>query len=150
VPCPWFLPVTRLTTDEWIHAPRLPLGAEFRGVCKARPDDPLVPPDARQRELCNCGYARGRCDRLPQGSADAVRFSVVSEVQIVWVLERNHAPAEFGTLAYFDGRIIAPSCAAAPLLVEQAEAFVRIQCSATPSVQPTSRDGDDAPDPRPA
>ena len=125
MPCPWFLPVTRLATDEWIHAPRLPLGAEFRGVCKARPDDPFIPSESDQRELCTCGYARGRCGRLPEDSADAVRFSVASEVRMVWVVERNHAPAEFGTLAYLDGKIIAPSCAAAPLLVEQALAFVQ-------------------------
>ena len=126
MPCPWFLPVTRFDTDEWIHAPRLPLGAEFRGVCKARADDPFIPTESEQRELCNCGYARGRCARLPDGSADAIRFSAVSEVQIVWVVERGHAPAEFGTLAYIDGAIIAPSCAAAPLLTEQAAAFVQI------------------------
>ncbi len=126
MPCPWFLPVTRLTTDEWIHAPRLPLGAPHGGVCKAQPGDPFVPSETEQRELCNCGYARGRCARLPEGSADAVRFSVVNELQIVWVVERDHAPAEFGTLAYLDGKIIAPSCDAAPLLIEQAEAFVKI------------------------
>jgi hypothetical protein len=129
VPCPFFLPVSRLVTDEWIHAPRLPLDAEFRGVCKAQPDDPFVPSESAQRELCNCGYARGRCTRLPQDSADAIRFSVACEsasvIRIVWIVERAHAPAEFGTLAYFDGKITAPSCAAAPLLAEQAKAFVR-------------------------
>ncbi len=129
LPCPWFLPVTRLTSDEWIHAPRMPLGDPFSGVCKARADDPFIPKDPELRELCNCGYARGRCDRFPPDSADAIRFSVIQKsettIRVAWAVECAHAPKEFGTLVSIEGKITAPSCAAAPLLAAQAAAFIR-------------------------
>ena len=57
------------------------------------------------QDLCNCGYARGRCDQFPATSAaDAVRFSVVAAdtdtVRLVYILEKNHAPVEHGTMTY--------------------------------------------------
>ena len=106
----------------------MPLGDPYSGVCKARADDPFIPNDPALRELCNCGYARGHCDRLPAESADAIRFSVITEssnvIRVAWVVERAHAPAEFGTLVSIDGSITAPACATAPLLAEQAAAFI--------------------------
>lgn len=103
--CPFFLPVTRLDQNGWIHAPRLPLGDPYGGTCQARPAEPFEPPESALHDLCNCGYARGRCDRFPAESvADAVRFSVTSIepdlIRFVYVLERNHAPVEHGTFAY--------------------------------------------------
>jgi hypothetical protein len=119
------MPVTRLTTEEWVHAPRLPLGDPYLGTCHARPGEASQPSETEQRELCNYGYARGRCDRFPEECADAVRFSVSGEtegrVQLVWILEKSHAPAEFGTLEYAAGRI----SDAGPLLSAQATAFLR-------------------------
>ncbi len=57
------------------------------------------------QDLCNCGYARGRCDQFPAASAaDAVRFSVVTgdaaAVRLVYILEKNHAPVEHGTINF--------------------------------------------------
>ena len=100
----------RLDREVWQHAPRLPLGDAYHGLCHAGAE-PFEPPDASQDELCNCGYARGRCDRFPAESADAVRFSVVSDdaerVRLVYILEKNHAPTEHGVIEYFrlDSRI---------------------------------------------
>jgi hypothetical protein len=128
VACPFFLPVTRLDQNGWIHAPRLPLGDPYRGVCQACPEEPFEPPESAN-DLCNCGYARGRCDRFPPGSeADAVRFSITSlEVDLVrltYVLERGHAPVEHGTLKYAirESRLV--DTPARPILEMQAKAFL--------------------------
>src|SRR5277367_5124793 len=96
MPCPFFMPVEPFESTEWDPAPRLPLGD-----------------------------ARGLCSRVPGEAADAVRFSVIRDaggrVRIVWIIEKDHSPVEFGTLEYADGSI----SAAAPLLAAQATAFVR-------------------------
>jgi hypothetical protein len=104
----------------------MPLGASYLGVCRAAgpSGDGQAPPEARQRELCNRGYARGECPCFPPDApADAVRFSVVSEepghVRLLWVHERDHAPVAHGTLSYRDARIEG----AAGLLAAQARAF---------------------------
>jgi hypothetical protein len=118
------MPVARLERGDWIHAPRLPLGDPYRGVCHALESEPFEPSESEQRELCNCGYARGRCNRLPENAPDAVRFSITGDadgrVQIVWVIEKDHSPAEFGTLEYAGGRL----SSAGPLLAAQANAFI--------------------------
>jgi hypothetical protein len=94
--CPFFKPVQRLSAGGWDPAPRLPLLEAWGGVCTAAFD--WTPPEAVQREVCNCGYARGRCDRFPVGqAADAVRFSVLGE-RLIYVLERDHAPVEHGEI----------------------------------------------------
>lgn len=123
VACPFFMPVERLGHDDWVHPPRLPLGDPFRGFCHAQ-----NPPEPCQRELCNCGYARGRCDRFPASAeADAVRFSVVGEesgrLRVIWVLEKDHAPSDHGLLEYAGpGFVVEPSSV---LLKAQAEVFIQ-------------------------
>jgi hypothetical protein len=87
---------------EWSTG-RAPLGAMFEGQCEQN-----GPGEGR---LCNFGYARGVCGHFPEGSiADAIRFSVVGKkrgaVQIVWVLERDHAPVEHGLLEYRGGEFV--------------------------------------------
>jgi hypothetical protein len=129
VACPFFVPSRRLEIAGWVRPPRFPLGDPFAGACHARPADVVEPPEARQRELCNCGYARGRCDRFPGDSAaDAVRFSVTndspSRVLLVYVVEKDHAPAEHGILEYAvgDARLDGPHIS--DILVQQARAFL--------------------------
>lgn len=93
------------------------------------PTDIVEPPEARQRELCNCGYARTRCDRFPGGDApDAIRFSVTEDtparLSLVYVIEKNHAPVEHGTLLY---KIEGDRLEGQPLsdvLIQQARAFL--------------------------
>jgi hypothetical protein len=113
----------------WVRPPRFPLGDPFGGACHAHPAEIVEPPEARQRELCNCGYARGRCDRFPGDSpADAVRFSITDDTPnrllMVYVVEKDHAPTEHGTLEYLiaDARLEGPSIS--DVLVQQARAFL--------------------------
>jgi len=121
------MPVDRLGDDLWILPPRLPLNGAHRGVCHADAD-PFEPPERSQRELCNCGYARGRCERFPaDASSDAVRFSITRErdgiVEVVYVNEFDHSPASHGVLEYsiadsrFGGDV-------SGLLAAQARAFL--------------------------
>ena len=127
--CPFFVPSRRLEITGWLHPPRLPLGDPFGGACHAHPAEIVEPPEAQQRELCNCGYARTRCDRFPSGSApDAVRFSVTDDtavrLSVVYVVEKDHAPTEFGTLEYLiaDAHLDGPPIS--DVLTQQARAFL--------------------------
>lgn len=127
--CPFFVPSRRLEIAGWVRPPRLPLGDPFGGVCHARPAEVIEPPEARQRELCNCGYARGRCDRFPGGNAaDAVRFSVTDETAarllVVYVMEKNYTPAEYGTLEYAVEEARLDGAHVGEILVQQARAFL--------------------------
>lgn len=119
--CPFFLPVRRLGSDGSNPAPRLPLGGAYGGSCHALVSGPIEPPEAIQRDLCNCGYARQRCSHFPvNGAADAVRFSVTGHqdgrVTLVYILEKDHAPMEHGPLD--------PAREAREPLASQARAFV--------------------------
>jgi hypothetical protein len=125
MPCPFFFPVARLDRGDWIHAPRLPLGDPYRGVCHAIPAELFEPPESDQRELCNCGYARGKCGRIPLEAPDAVRFSVVDDsdgrLKITWVVEKDHMPLDFGIVECAEGSMAGFNA----LLAAQADAFVR-------------------------
>jgi hypothetical protein len=98
VACPFFMPLARVDAQEWIHAPRLTLIDEYRGTCRV--GDAFEPEESAQRDVCNCGYAGGRCDRFQEGSPDAVRFSVIGEdgpsLRILYVFEKDHFPARRG------------------------------------------------------
>jgi hypothetical protein len=98
VACPFFKPSVRVDPEEWLHAPRLTLIDEYRGTCGA--GEAFEPEASAQRDVCNCGYARGRCDRFPEGSPDAVRFSVIGEersvLRIVYAFENDHSPVTHG------------------------------------------------------
>ncbi|HLH43974.1 MAG TPA: hypothetical protein VKV74_13370 [Bryobacteraceae bacterium] len=130
VACPYFLPQCELPDGLWVHEPRWPLGKAFSGLCYSRASEPLEPPGQHQEELCNYGYARGRCERFPPGSTtDAVRFSIIEKdalrLRIVYVVEKEHVPARFGTLDYgiHAGAVSHPGPDA--VLTRQAEAFAK-------------------------
>lgn len=94
--CPFFRPLRRLDHGGWDPAPRLPLLDAWGGVCTAAFD--WTPPEAIQRDICNCGYPRGRCEHFPEGGApDAVRFSFQTE-RLIYVFEKDHAPVEHGEI----------------------------------------------------
>jgi hypothetical protein len=101
VACPFFLPSRRVDPGEWLHAPRLTLIDEYRGTCQA--GERFEPSASAQREICNCGYARGRCDRFPEGAADAIRFSMLEDGRIIYIFERDHHPEHHGIAAEMDG-----------------------------------------------
>jgi hypothetical protein len=98
--CPFFKPLRRLDSGGWTPAPRLPLGGAWAGECVAGGAGELT--EAVQRDLCNCGYARGRCDRFPASAiADAVRFSAIGghaagDNRLIYIFEKDHAPVEHG------------------------------------------------------
>lgn len=125
--CPFFEPRTKFGEGPWDPAPRLPLGEAWGGVCVSPGSTSQEPDESKQREICNTGYARGRCPRFPSNAeADAVRFSAVQDgegvLRIVYVLEKDHAPLRHGLLIYSEGKFIGD-----PLenpLLEQAHAFV--------------------------
>jgi hypothetical protein len=123
------MPVSRLSQADWIHAPRLPLGDPYQGICKALPEQAFEPPESSLHELCNCGYARHRCDHFPvESSADAVRFSVASDgqaaIRVVYILEKSHAPATHGVLEYAIGEGRFVNGDAGSVLNGQALAFI--------------------------
>jgi len=105
------------------------LGDPFGGACHAHPTEIIEPSEAQQREVCNCGYARGRCDRFPGGgAADAVRFSVTEDsptrLLVVYVVEKDHAPAAFGTLEYLVPDFHLGGAPISNVLQQQARAFL--------------------------
>ena len=127
--CPFFLPQGELETGPWDHTPRLPLGGAFSGVCHAQPGEAYQPPYRHQEELCNCGYARGLCERFPENeAADAVRFSVTREgpkrLRLVYILEKEHAPVEFGELEYSVQRKALLTSPSNAIIARQAQAFI--------------------------
>jgi hypothetical protein len=93
--CPFFRPLRPI---EWSSG-RAPLGAIFEGECERH--------GVAEARFCNFGYARGSCAEFPDNwAADAVRFSVAGNadgiVNIVWILEKDHAPVEHGVLEYME------------------------------------------------
>ena len=131
--CPFFQP-GRCIDDagRWTHAPRMPLGEACHGTCHAQPSESFEPSEGSLLELCNWGYARGRCDRFPPGApADAVRFSIAAadqrSVRLIYVLERDHAPVEHGEIEYSLASSSLSPAGASDLLLSQARAFVEAQ-----------------------
>lgn len=109
--CPFFLPERPMDTSAWAIPPRYPLGDAYSGRCTA----PLapIPTEERQADLCNYGYARGRCECFPPGtSADAVRFSLAGD-RLIYIYEVEHAPSAHGPVDGSDD----------PVLQAQARAF---------------------------
>jgi hypothetical protein len=126
--CPYFCPTERLPRAFWPHPDRLPLGGGFDGFCRVRPAAEFRPGDARLREHCNLGYARGECGDFPlDADCDAVRFGISEEreeiVLVCYVLERDHRPFAHGFLQYHAGSRRFLSAPADPVLQRQAEAY---------------------------
>src|ERR1700733_1136252 len=129
MPCPFFAPEQRLDPGPWTNPPRLPLGDAYSGSCRVHPDQFHAPPESHQRDICNCGYARGRCDRFPGGdAADAVRFSVTTsesgKLRLVYVLEKDHAPTSHGAVEFSTKEDVFPDSRLGEMLKGQARAFV--------------------------
>jgi hypothetical protein len=104
MPCPYFYPLARFPFEERSSVPLLPLGAAYRGECRAVPAAAL-PEDAALRQFCNLGYAGGRCANFPPGDGpDAVRFAISGHgggrVSVSYAIERAHLPFENGVLEF--------------------------------------------------
>lgn len=108
----------------------MPLGQAYSGTCRARPQEFHVPPEAHLREFCNCGYARGVCDRFPAGEAvDAVRFSATEsadgQLSVTYLYEKDHTPLSHGSLDFSRAGNAFSNAPASELLLRQARAFVQ-------------------------
>jgi hypothetical protein len=130
VACPFFKPLRLLDSGPWERPPRLPLGDAYYGGCLANPSDIFAAGETAQRELCNSGYARGRCEHFPDDSAgDAVRFSISDDMggrlQMVYVIEKNHVPVEYGPLEYEIEESVFVERQMSAALSTQASAFVQ-------------------------
>lgn len=109
--CPFFMPLEKLEGGTWPHAARLPLGCGWSGHCTAPGYEGETPSPEELQEFCNLGYAE-TCPRLPQQRMwDSVRFAARSigsdgkngtsgRVQVRYVCERGHRPAEHGMLEF--------------------------------------------------
>ena len=111
--CPFFMPIEKLESGSWLHVGRLPLGCGWSGHCTAPGHEGETPSQEDLQEFCNLGYAE-RCGRLPQQRAwDSVRFSArtvaagnniaADRIQVRYVCERKHLPAEHGVLEFDAG-----------------------------------------------
>jgi hypothetical protein len=84
--------------------PPMPLGDAWSGICRAAPAGEWRPDPNTLQQLCNFGYARGKCARVPSDGPDAVRFSISHDrdgiVSIYWVMEKDHLPFAHGPLEY--------------------------------------------------
>ena len=106
----------------------MPLGDVWSGVCRSG-DTPFAPDDSTVTDLCNMGYARGRCPRfLDMAAADAARFMIARDehqlIRIQYAIERDHHPHAHGAFDYTrtGGALAGPAVDA--LLESQALAYV--------------------------
>lgn len=112
--CPYFMPEEKLKNGAWLHASRLPLGCGWSGRCTAPGHQDEIPSSNELQEFCNLGYAQA-CGRLPQERTwDSVRFGARTLddgkgdgrndtgriIQVRFVCERDHRPAEHGMLRF--------------------------------------------------
>ena len=115
--CPFFFPLEKLETENWLHAPRVPLGDLYRGECRAQAS--LIV----STDYCNNGYGRGHCEFFPaEAAADAFRFHLIADhgdrLEIQYVLEKACWPVENGVL-----NIASDEVGAEDILRQQAVSF---------------------------
>jgi hypothetical protein len=116
VACPFFMPIEKLENGPWLHAQRLPLGCGWSGICTAPGHEGESPSPEDLRDFCNLGYANA-CSRLPKERPwDSIRFAARTvgsdgknafggRIQVRYVCERGHSPAEHGVLEFDPGKL---------------------------------------------
>ena len=106
--------------------PPMPLGDPWAGVCRATPAGEWPPDPHTLQQLCNFGYAREKCARVPADAPDALRFGISHDreglIRIYWVMEKDHLPFAHGPLEY--------SCADAGFRTAHPDACVNQQAQA--------------------
>ncbi|HLY15845.1 MAG TPA: hypothetical protein VKR61_01415 [Bryobacteraceae bacterium] len=102
--CPYFYPVERAAVATGNRTPPMPLGDSWSGLCRAASGGEWSPDANTAQQLCNFGYARERCSRVPDSGPDAVRFSITHDrggmLGLYWVVEKDHSPFAHGPLEY--------------------------------------------------
>lgn len=125
--CPCFFPVEPLPPSGK-QRPPAPLGDRWTGLCCAGAETGWMPDPVAIREICNFGYAAGKCPRFPAGGPDAVRFTISHDqaglIRIYWVVEKSHLPFAHGPLEYSrtDACFTVPHPDAA--IARQAQAYI--------------------------
>ena len=128
--CPYFYPLER-APQSGKKLPPAPLGDVWSGACHADADE-WRPDPQTARELCNFGYARGRCARLPGDGPDAVRFTISHDrrglIGIYWVVEKDHLPHAHGPLQYSEAQAGFVNAHPDACIARQAEAYLSSYC----------------------
>jgi hypothetical protein len=118
----------------------MPLGGAWSGICRAAPAGEWRPDSNVQQQLCNFGYARGKCPRVPAGAPDAVRFSISDDreglIRIYWVMEKDHSPFAHGPLEYSRAEAGFLAAHADASLTRQAQAYIGSYLSRTGDARP--------------
>jgi hypothetical protein len=97
--CPYFYPQERETEVSDLLPARIPLGLLYKGECRANPAGLSVPQADTAGEHCNFGYGHGSCANFPHDAgADAVRFTLSSSRELIWILEKDFAPVRYGRI----------------------------------------------------
>jgi hypothetical protein len=126
--CPYFFPLERVPVATGKRMPPMPLGDSWSGVCRAAPAGDRPPDPHTVQQLCNFGYARGKCPHVPVDSPDAVRFGISHDrdgiVRIYWVVEKDHLPFAHGPLDYSRAEAGFPTAHPDSCVSQQAQAFV--------------------------
>jgi len=122
------MPVEAYEGGTWMHPSRLPLGRGWRGQCTAPGHEGEVPTDEELQQCCNLGYASG-CPRRPgDRSWDSIRFAVTRDVNLsillCYVCERDHRPAEHGSLEFDLTRRIWIATHGDPRIQKMAECYL--------------------------
>jgi len=108
--------------------PPMPLGEAWSGVCRAAPAGECLPDPNILQQLCNFGYAREKCARVPADAPDAVRFGISQDrggiVRLYWVMEKNHLPFAHGPLEYSRAEAGFRSAHPDACVRQQAQAYV--------------------------
>ena len=112
--CPYFMPVAKLENGSWPHPARLPLGCGWSGHCTAPGHEDQIPSQDVLEAFCNLGYASSCAWAPRQRTWDSVRFAVAAPtlsdkrrsslpahiLNLTYVCERDHRPAEHGELQF--------------------------------------------------
>jgi hypothetical protein len=126
--CPYFYPVERAAQATGKRTPPVPLGDTWSGECRAATEGEWHPDAGTLQRLCNFGYARETCGRVPEDGADAVRYSVSDDrdgmIRIYWVMEKNHLPFAHGPLEYAHDGACSGTMHPDACIAQQAQAYI--------------------------
>lgn len=99
MPCPYFYPQAPAPAGGDPPPARMPLGLLYEGDCHADPGNKRTADRKMLRDHCNFGYGHGHCASFPADSeADAVRFSLSANRELVWILEKDFSPVRHGRI----------------------------------------------------
>jgi hypothetical protein len=106
----------------------MPLGDQWSGICRAASGAEWQPDADTSQRLCNFGYAREKCARVPAAGSDAVRFGISHDqdglIRIYWVMEKDHLPFAHGPLEYSRAEAAFQPAHPDKCVAQQAQAYI--------------------------